>query len=65
MQCVVNGESVEATAATLGQLLIDLGYEEKKVVVALNETFVPNSDWPSCSINPGDRLEILAAIAGG
>lgn len=65
MQCVVNGESIEATATTLGQLLIDLGYEKKKVVVALNQTFVPNSDWSSCLINPGDQLEILAAIAGG
>jgi len=65
MQCVVNGESIEATAATLGELLIDLGYEEKKVAVAINETFVPKSDWSDCAISPGDRLEILAAIAGG
>lgn len=33
--------------------------------VALNEVFIPQSAYPHCRLNSGDRLEVVRPIAGG
>ena len=65
MQCFVNGEPISTQASTLADLLHELGYTGKKVVVAVNETFVPNTGWSTCTVQADDRLDVLSAIAGG
>ncbi|MGC8463952.1 MAG: sulfur carrier protein ThiS [Acidimicrobiales bacterium] len=35
------------------------------VAVAVNGTVVPRSQWDATVLNPGDRVEIVTAAAGG
>jgi sulfur carrier protein len=37
----------------------------RHVAVALNGSVVPRSAWPSTRLADGDRVEVLAAVAGG
>ena len=60
-----NGDQVSLQVDRLGEALRSLGFEEHRVVVAVNETFVPKERWSSFQINAGDRLDVLSAIEGG
>ena len=65
MQVFVNGDPVTVKPGPLDQLLVALGYEQKKVAVAVNETFVSRKNWSSREIQAKDRVDVLAAIQGG
>lgn len=65
MKIIVNGESVESGAATLADLLVDLGHGGAAVATAVNEGFVPATARPTCPLRPGDRVEIVAPRQGG
>lgn len=65
MQVTVNGDSLEVNSKLLQDLLVELGYESKKVVIAINETFVPKAQWRDYSVNSKDRIEVLSAMQGG
>lgn len=71
MRISVNGESASLTDLVtdderrLARVLAELGYRGKKVAVAVNETFVPRTDWCARVIEAGDRLDIVAPIQGG
>ena len=61
----VNGLSQEVAAATLEDALSELGYGAAKVATALNGAFVPASGRGLAQLADGDRLEVVAARAGG
>ena len=62
----VNGESRQATAGlSLQQLLVELGYEPRLVVVEFNGTIVPRVQWPDQPVAAGDRLEVVTIVGGG
>ena len=62
----VNGESRQATAGlSLQQLLVELGYEPRLVVVEFNGAIVPRTQWPSQPVAAGDRLEVVTIVGGG
>ena len=62
----VNGESRQATAGlSLQQLLVELGYEPRLVVVEFNGTIVPRAQWPDQPVAAGDRLEGVTIVGGG
>ena len=65
MQLTVNGDSVDVASPALSDALELLGFESKKVVVAVNETFVARDKWDSYELSPGDRLDVLGRIEGG
>lgn len=70
MTITVNGQehTIEAptTVAQVVRLLLDeAGPSTKGAAVALNEHVVPRGRWESVTIADGDRLEVLAAVAGG
>ena len=65
MELTVNGDLVEVRSPRLVELLEELGYDQKKVVVAVNETFVPKGSWVEHRVDPNDRVEILSAMQGG
>lgn len=65
MEIILNGDSVEVDRKQLTSILVTLGYECKKIVVAVNESFVAKDDWDDCRIEAGDRLDVLSAIEGG
>ena len=70
MHIRVNGELTELNgigevAPRLDRILVDLGYQGRRVAVAVNETFVPRKTWAERTIESGDRLDVVAPIQGG
>ena len=62
----VNGERRHATAGlSLQQLLVELGYEPRLVVVEFNGAIVPRAQWPDQPVSAGDRLEVVTIVGGG
>ncbi len=62
----VNGTERElAEGATFEQLLAELGIEVCGIAVARNDEVVRRADLGRERISPGDRIEIIKAVAGG
>ena len=66
MRLTVNGtERDVAAGVTVDSLLATLALRRDGVAVALNDDVVPRAEHTSRTLNDGDRLEIIAAVAGG
>ena len=65
MDIFCNGDRVNLDVERLAEALERLGYTERRVVVAVNETFVAKEEWTSYRVRAGDRLDVLSAIEGG
>ncbi|GLY29625.1 sulfur carrier protein ThiS [Kineosporia sp. NBRC 101731] len=75
LEVIVNGEPVQVPGeATVADLLRQLAGPEVAgsqggpptgVAVALGDDVVPAGQWTTTRLCPGDRLEILGAVAGG
>ena len=66
MQVVSNGKPLEvADGATLDDLLHQLGLGAKWVIVERNGEPVNRREIPTTVLEPGDRLELVRAVAGG
>jgi sulfur carrier protein len=62
----INGsEAPFAGARSLSEFLADQGYDQRLIVVGLNETIVPKADYDSVLVREGDVLEILNFVSGG
>ncbi len=64
---LVNGEPRPYVRQTVADLLRDLGLDPQRsgIAVALNDTVVPRSEWEERVLQPGDRVEVVRAVAGG
>jgi thiamine biosynthesis protein ThiS len=66
MNIIVNGESQSLqSGASLGQLLVMLGLDGKRIAVEVNRDIVPRSDYDSFKLSDNDTIEIVNAIGGG
>ena len=66
MNIIVNGESQSLeSGASLGQLLVMLGLDGKRIAVEVNRDIVPRSDYNSFKLSDNDTIEIVNAIGGG
>ena len=66
MVVVANGDEVEvADDASVADLLDQLGLAGRLVVVERNGEPVPRRDIATTRLAPGDRLELVRAVAGG
>jgi sulfur carrier protein len=66
MRLTVNGtEKDVAAGATVDALLATLALRRDGVAVALNDDVVPRAEHATRTLNDGDRLEIIVAVAGG
>ena len=63
---VVNGEPRPLPeGGALTALIAELELQGKRIAVAINREVVPRSSHATCTIAPGDRIEILEAVGGG
>lgn len=62
---IVNGNPVTTGASTLADLLIELGYGDRKVATAINGDFVPEAVRETTGLVPNARIEIVAPRQGG
>lgn len=66
MQITINGVAEDvADRITVAALVRDRVEGGSRVAVAVNAGVVPRSRWEATRIGPGDRVELLAATAGG
>lgn len=66
MQVLSNGKPLEVPdGATVEQLLQQLGLGAKWVLVERNGEPVNRRDLMTTVLEPGDRLELVRAVAGG
>ena len=63
----VNGEPRESSAATLRELLVELGYDPGRqgIAVAWNGEVVARGRWSEHAVGDGDEVEIVGAVQGG
>lgn len=61
----VNAEPARVVAASLADVLVQLGYGDAKIATALNGEFVPERQRAATTVNAGDRIEIVSARQGG
>jgi sulfur carrier protein len=62
----VNGHARQVGATTtLGELAKDCGLDERRLLVELNLETLPRDDWPSRTLQHGDRVEFIRVVAGG
>jgi sulfur carrier protein len=62
---VVNGAPVETKAASLAELLAEIGLGEARVATARNGEFVAAAARAGTAIVAGDRIEVVSARQGG
>ena len=66
MRALVNGEVRELPdGTTVGGLLAQLGGLDAGIAVARNDVVVRRSEFAERTLEDGDRIEIIRAVAGG
>lgn len=66
MQIQVNGETQEVPDEfTVAELLVQLGLQPKYLAVERNLILIPREEHTSCTLQEGDRLEIVTLVGGG
>ena len=67
MTIYLNGRPREGSGATIAELLVDLGVEDRArgVAVAVDGEVVPRAEWPERRVTEGERVEALSAMQGG
>lgn len=61
----INGEVTEITQTNLQAFLAEFADESSAFAVAINQTFVPRSNYASTELKAGDDIEILSPMQGG
>ncbi|MEM9081367.1 MAG: sulfur carrier protein ThiS [Verrucomicrobiota bacterium] len=65
MTITLNGQPHPTEASTIGQLLTELGLNEKPVVIEHNQTALLKHEHPTTPLSDSDQLEIITLAAGG
>lgn len=66
MDIIINGQMKEVAAgSTVAQLLETLNIPTAGTALARNETVVRKALYAETMLQPGDRIEIIRAVAGG
>lgn len=66
MQIRVNGRDLEvADRATVADLVAELGYTSRQVVVELNGGALERARFSDTELTDGDVVEVVRAVAGG
>jgi sulfur carrier protein len=65
---VVNGRpQALAAGETIARLLelLEVGAEARGVAVAVEGEVIPRRQWPTRTLAPGERVEVVRAVQGG
>lgn len=54
-----------AASATVAEALLQWGYKCTGVAVAINGEFVPRANYAEQGLRAGDRVDVVAPMAGG
>ena len=67
MRVTVNGveREIASPAATVADLVREMGLEGKRIAIERNGAIVPKSRHGETRLEHGDRLEVVGAVGGG
>jgi sulfur carrier protein len=67
MRVTVNGaeREIASPAATVADLVREMGLEGKRIAIERNGAIVPKSRHAEALLEHGDRLEVVGAVGGG
>ncbi len=62
----VNGEDLEIdNQSTAAALIVQLGYQDQRIALEVNEAIISKSKHVEFALNEGDQVEIIKAVGGG
>ena len=62
----VNGHARQVgSTTTLGELAASCGLDARRLLVELNRETLARDEWPSRTLQHGDRVEFIKVVAGG
>jgi sulfur carrier protein len=62
----VNGRARQVSGTmTLGELAASCSLDAKRILVELNNQTLLRDEWPSRTLQHGDRVEFIRVVAGG
>jgi sulfur carrier protein len=65
MMILLNAEQLEVDDhTTVAALLQSLGYPDRGIAVAVDQTLLPRSAWAT-ALSDGAQLEVVTAVQGG
>ncbi len=66
MRLIINGETFETSgAATVMELLNELGIEPGRVAVEINQSIIKKAAYSKFKLHDGDKVEIVNFVGGG
>lgn len=66
MNITLNGQTKQLNAVhTVQDLVMHLGYQDKRIAVERNGDIVPKSQHAHAALAEGDQIEIVVAVGGG
>ncbi|WP_198938033.1 sulfur carrier protein ThiS [Alkanindiges hydrocarboniclasticus] len=61
----INGEARQVKSVILAALIAELGLQDKRLAVELDEMLVPKSKHAETVLHDGAKIEIIQAVGGG
>jgi sulfur carrier protein len=62
----LNDEKIEFEESLSVILLLERqGFQDEKIALAINGSFVPRSQYAETNINDGDEVDVIQAVGGG
>ena len=66
MKIIVNGKEISLPkGSNIQDLITQLGYENKRIAIEINEAIIPKSKHQSYLLKSSDRVEVINAVGGG
>ena len=66
VKIIVNGEEISLPkGSNIQDLITQLGYENKRIAIEINEAIIPKSKHLSHLLESFDRVEVINAVGGG
>lgn len=65
MQLIVNQKAVTLQGSSISDLCAQMQLQPQGIAIAVNGNVVPQSNWPTHSLNHNDTISIIRATRGG
>lgn len=65
IELAINGETKKTEAATVAELLTELGLAGQAVAVEVNRDVVPKKLHREAKLRAGDEIELVTLVGGG
>jgi sulfur carrier protein len=66
VKIIANGEEISLPQnSNIDDLINQLGFQNKRIAVEINESIIPKSKYSSFFLEAKDRIEVIDAVGGG